>query len=233
VPEITAEWFSRVLQIILIDLVLSGDNAVVIGMAARPLAPRQRRIAIAIGGGAACVLRIALTTAAAFLLGLPALKAIGGLLLVWIAVRLLEPAEEAAASGTSSSTLMSAVGTILLADVIMSLDNVLGVAAVSHADVFLLIFGLVVSMAILMIGGSVFAELIDRMWWLAYLGAAVIAWTGADMLQEDVLVDQLVNLPDVARWVVDGLVTVGTIVLARRLFHNSTAARITAGSQQT
>src|SRR6266850_1530609 len=142
-PEITTELISRVLQIILIDLVLSGDNAVVIGMAARPLPRRQRRLAIVFGGGAAIVLRIALTAGAALLLGLPALKAIGGLLLLWIAVRLLEPVG-APDEAKSATTLAGAIGTILLADFIMSLDNVLGVAAASRADVLLLIFGLLV-----------------------------------------------------------------------------------------
>jgi YjbE family integral membrane protein len=229
VPEITAELISRVLQIILIDLVLSGDNAVVIGMAARPLPRRQRRLAIVFGGGAAIVLRIALTAGAALLLGLPALKAIGGLLLLWIAVRLLEPVS-APDEAKSATTLAGAIGTILLADFIMSLDNVLGVAAASRADVVLLIFGLLVSMAILMVGGSVFADLIDSQWWLAYLGAAVIAWTGADMFQDDDLVAQVVNLPDLARWTIDAAFTVGVIVLARRLYQ---APGLTARSERT
>jgi YjbE family integral membrane protein len=194
VPELSPELISRILQIILIDLVLSGDNAVVIGMAAYPLPRKQRRIAILFGGGAAIVLRITLTSVAALLLGLPALKAVGGLLLLWIGFRLLEQSETDETK--QASTLMGAIGTILLADFIMSLDNVLGVAAASHGDVVLLIFGLLFSMAILMVGGSVFAELIERLWWLAYLGAGVIAWTGADMVQEDALVLQFVVLPD-------------------------------------
>jgi predicted tellurium resistance membrane protein TerC len=100
----------------------------------------------------------------------------------------------------------------------MSLDNVLGVAAASRGDVPLLIFGLLVSMAILMIGGSIFANLLDRLWWLAYLGAAVIAWTGADMIQDDGLVNQIVAAPDLMRWTINAIVTVAVILIARRIF---------------
>jgi YjbE family integral membrane protein len=217
VPEFSAELISRILQIVLIDLVLSGDNAVVIGMAARPLHDRQRKLAIVIGGGAAIVLRVTLTSIAALLLGLPALKAIGGAVLLWIAVRLLEP--QTPESETKAATsLAGAIGTILLADFIMSLDNVLGVAAASHGDVPLLIFGLLVSMAILMVGGSVFANLLDRLWWLAYLGAAVIAWTGADMIQDDGLINQVIAAPDVMRWTINAIVTVAVILIARRIY---------------
>ena len=230
--EVSAELATRIVQIILIDLVLSGDNAVVIGMAARPLHDRQRKLAIVIGGGAAIVLRITLTSIAALLLGLPALKAIGGAVLLWIAVRLLEPAADDD-EGRTANTLAGAIGTILLADFIMSLDNVLGVAAASHGDVPLLIFGLLVSMAILMVGGSVFANLLDRLWWLAYLGAAVIAWTGADMIQEDSLVAQVVAFPDVGRWLVNAIVTVGVILFARRLYGIPSGQALRSRSEQT
>jgi YjbE family integral membrane protein len=213
--ELSGELVPRILQIVLIDLVLSGDNAVVIGMAAHPLPRGQRRLAIILGGGAAIALRITLTSVAALLLGFPALKAVGGLLLLWIAFRLLEQEGGDGAEGVkAASTLGGAIGTILLADFIMSLDNVLGVAAASHGDLVLLIFGLVLSMAILMVGGSIFAELIDRLWWLAYAGAVVIAWTGADMFQEDSLVAQVVQLPDIGRIALDALVALCVVALA-------------------
>ncbi|HEV7663396.1 MAG TPA: YjbE family putative metal transport protein [Chloroflexota bacterium] len=212
-------WFSgdllaRIVQIILIDLVLSGDNAVVIGMAAHPLPRRQRQMAILFGGLAALVLRIALTAVAALLLDLPALKAIGGLLLLWIAYRLLEVEQSDDGKPRQASTLRGAIGTILVADFVMSLDNVLGVAAASNSDVVLLIFGLVVSMAIVMLGGSIFASLIDRLWWLAYLGALVLAWTGCEMIQEDALVSRMAELPMLARWAVDCAVSVAVVALA-------------------
>lgn len=192
------ELLSAVFGIVLIDLVLSGDNAVVIGMAAHRLPPRQRRLAILFGGGAAIVLRLALTAIAALLLTLPYLKAIGGLLLLGVAYKLLREEESADAEtepnsrrSSTTATLRGAIVTILLADFIMSLDNVLGVAAASHGDVALLLFGLGLSMAILMLGGSIVASVINRLWWLAYVGTAVIAWTGIEMFLEDPAIEHL------------------------------------------
>lgn len=212
--EVSGELVSRILQIILINLVLSADNAVVIGMAAHPLPPRQRRMAVVFGGGMAVLLRVGLTGVAVWLLGLPSLKAIGGLLLLWIAFKLLEWEDENPDAARSASTLRGAIATILLADVVMSLDNVLGVAAASGGDIVLLIFGLIVSMGIVMLGGGVFANLIDRLWWLAYVGAAVIAWTGAAMLQEDALVAELASLPVYAQGALNVVVTVVVVGLA-------------------
>jgi YjbE family integral membrane protein len=226
--ELSGELIPRVLQIILIDLVLSGDNAVVIGMAAHPLPNRQRRIAILVGGGAALLLRVVLTAVAALLLGLPALKAIGGLLLLWIAFRLLQPDESGDPEAKEAHSMRGAIATILLADVVMSLDNVLGVAAASNADVGLLIFGLVVSMAIVMLGGGIFADLIDRLWWLAYAGATVIAWTGADMVQDDDLLTQFGSFPAEVRPVVSALVSLIVVAVAHRVHRYQPASRQSA-----
>jgi YjbE family integral membrane protein len=217
-----------VLQIILIDLVLSGDNAVVIGMAAQPLPRRQRQVAIAVGGATALVLRVALTAVAALLLDLPALKAIGGVLLLWIAYGLLKVEADDGGRARTASTLSGAIGTILLADFIMSLDNVLGVAAASNGDVLLLTFGLVVSMALVMLGGGLFAELIDRLWWLAYAGALVIAWTGVDMIQDEGLFGPVGDLPLAARVAINGLVSAAVVVLAHRAHRRQPATRQTA-----
>jgi len=211
--QLSAGLFAGLLQIIIINIVLSGDNAVVIGLAANPLPPRQRRLAIILGGGAAVGLRIVLTSVAALLLRVWAVQAIGGLLLLWIAFKLLEQQEEASEGGRTSTDLRSAVGTILLADLIMSLDNVLGVAAASGGDLVLLIFGLLISMAIVMLGGGVFAELIDKLWWLAYVGAAVISWTGIEMTLSDDLIEGvaagLVGEP--GRLIISALVTIAVV----------------------
>src|SRR5262245_16597342 len=157
----------QVLRIVIIDLVLSGDNAVVIGMAAHRLPPRQRKIAILIGGGAAIVLRIALTLIAALLLSLTGLQLIGGLLLFWTGFKLLAAEEDEAKGVKVAHSMKDAIFTILLADFIMSLDNVLGVAAASQGHLGLLTFGLVFSMAILMFMGSLVAGMINRFAWLA------------------------------------------------------------------
>jgi YjbE family integral membrane protein len=213
---VASELVARILQIVLIDLVLSGDNAVVIGMAAHPLPGRQRRLAILIGGGAALALRVALTAIAALLLEIPALKLVGGLLLLWIAYRLLE-VENDSDTKRAPTTLRGAVATILLADFVMSLDNVLGVAAASDGDVPLLLVGLAISMAIVIFGGSVVAALLDRLWWLAYVGALVIAWTGADLIQDDVLVSQAADIiPPLVQILVSAFVSVLVVVVAHR-----------------
>jgi YjbE family integral membrane protein len=175
-------------RIVLIDLVLSGDNAVVIGMAAHRLPQQQRRFAIMFGGGAAIVLRIILTGIAALLLKVSGLQLAGGLLLVWIGFKLLKQEEEDTGEMKAASSMRGAIFTILVADFIMSTDNVLGVAGASEGDMKLLLFGLVLSMAILMWMGSMVANLINRFGWLSYIGAAVIAWTGAIMIFEDPIV---------------------------------------------
>jgi YjbE family integral membrane protein len=215
-----------VLGIVLIDLVLSGDNAIIIGMAAHRLPPRQRRLAIIFGGGAAVVLRIALTAAAALLLTLPGLQAIGGLLLLWIAFKLLKEEEETHESVQPAARLREAVMTILLADVVMSLDNVLGVAAASSGNLALLLFGLALSVAILMFGGSLAAQFLDRLWWLAYVGAGVIAWTGTDMLLKDPVVAHVGMLAEEAQLVVTVLVTVAILVLAHFVHRHRPEQRV-------
>jgi YjbE family integral membrane protein len=176
------------LQIIIIDLALSGDNAVVIGMAAHRLPAQQRRWAIIIGGSGAIVLRILLTVIAALLLRLSGLQLAGGLLLIWIAFKLLKEEEESAEGVQSAGTLRKAIMTILVADLVMSTDNVLAVAGASAGNTTLLMFGLILSMIILMWMGTLVANLINRFGWLSYVGAAVIAWTGALMIFEDHLV---------------------------------------------
>ncbi|HEX3247012.1 MAG TPA: TerC family protein [Chloroflexota bacterium] len=190
------ETLSAILGIVLIDLVLSGDNAIVIGMAAHRLPARQRRWAVLIGGGSAIALRIALTAIAAMLLTIPGLQAFGGLLLLWIAFKLLKQEGESSEGVKEASSLRDAVVTILVADFVMSLDNVLGVAGASGGDMTLLIFGLALSVTILMLGGSLVSQMMDRMWWLAYVGSAVIAWTGVDMFLEDPVVHSLGVIPE-------------------------------------
>lgn len=181
------------LSIVLIDLVLSGDNAVVIGMAAHRLPPRLRRYAILTGAGAAITLRIGLTAVATVLLQLPWIRLIGGTVLVWIGFKLLKEGEEVHEGVAGSAGLIEAVSTIVAADVVMSVDNILAVAAAAHGDFMLLIFGLILSMAIMLAGGSLIATMIDKFWWLIYLGSGVIAWTGAEMMFADPFVEHLLK----------------------------------------
>jgi YjbE family integral membrane protein len=174
-------------SIILIDLVLSGDNTLVIGVAAHRLPPRQRRIAVVAGGALAIALRILFTLIAAFLLRVPYLHLVGGLLLLGVAAKVIREEEELerglAAPGKDG--LWPAILTIVFADAAMSLDNVLGVAGAAGDDLTLLVLGLVLSMALMILAGNAIANLLNRYRWLAYLGAAVIAWTGAAMALRD------------------------------------------------
>ena len=203
-----------VLAIIIIDLVLSGDNAVVIGMAAHRLPPGDRRTAIALGGGAAIVLRVILTVAAGHLLQISGLRVIGGLLLIWIAFKLLKQEEESAEGIKAAGSMREAVTTIVIADLVMSTDNVLGVAAAAHNDSSLLVFGLVGSMAIILWMGTVVARLINKFLWLSYVGAAVIAWTGTLMIFDDPLVEKTGWISRPIAYISAGIITIAITAFA-------------------
>ena len=182
--ELDLEFLGRVFQIILADLVLSGDNAVVIGMAARSLPAEQRRRAIIFGGAAAVGLRIFFTVITALLLRVPLLSFVGGLMLLYIALNLIrsETGEEHVREGRS---MADAIRIIIVADAVMSLDNMLAVAASAHGSVPLLIFGLVLSIPLLLVGSGVIANLMNRFPWLVWLGAAVLAYTAGQMMAHD------------------------------------------------
>jgi YjbE family integral membrane protein len=185
VQLIPPELIGPIIAIILIDLTLSGDNAVVIGMAAHRLPARQRKMAIMLGAGGAIVIRVALTAVAAMLLQVPYLKVVGGLLLAWIAFKLLKEEEESSEGSTGTGSFRSAIQTIMIADFIMSLDNIIGVAAASKGNMGLLLFGLGLSMAIMMVAGSAVSSMLDKFWWLAYVGSGVIAWISVEMVLTD------------------------------------------------
>lgn len=177
----------NILQIIIIDIVLSGDNAVVIALAAHKLPIHQRKRAILWGGGIAIGMRIAFTMLMAFLLMVPGLRFFGGILLVWIACKLLigeEEEGEVTADDADRSTLQ-AIKMIFLADFVMSLDNMLAVAGASHGNATLLLFGLFVSIGIIMTCSAFIAQLMNRYHWIVYVGAAILAWTAGEMLIGD------------------------------------------------
>jgi YjbE family integral membrane protein len=226
------EAVSSLLSIILINLVLSGDNALVIGMAAHRLPPSQRRTAIVVGTGAAVALRVALTFVAALLLQVPFLELVGGLLLLWIAFQLLEEEEEEAA-GEAPEGLRAAIRTIVIADVVMSLDNILGVAGAAHGESWLLAIGLVISMVLVMFGGSLVATLLNKFWWLAYLATAIIAWTGADMIFQDQGLHRFVpRLEDPSSHLIETIVAwviAVAVVAFAHWFHRSGAPLRSAG----
>lgn len=169
-------------KIIGINIILSGDNAVVIALACRSLPRRQRMIGILLGAGAAVILRIIFTVIVNQLLGIHYLKLIGGLLLFWIAVKLViqEEADEDSVRGGSS--VWEAVKIVAIADIVMSLDNVLAIAAAAGGDVYLIIFGLIISIPLVIGGATLITNLLTRYPILVWAGAALLGWVAGELL---------------------------------------------------
>src|SRR3954467_3629663 len=172
------------LKIIGVNVILSGDNAVVIALAARSLPPQQQKKAVFWGAGAAVILRIILTIFAAALLALPWLKIVGSLLLFWIGVKLLIP-EEGDDDIKASDQLLAAIKTILIADLVMSLDNVIAVAAAAGGHMGLLIIGLAVSIPLVVFGATLLIKLMERFPAIITVGAGLIGWVAGEMLVAD------------------------------------------------
>lgn len=175
-------------QIILVNIVLSGDNAVVIALAARALPPRQQTKAIFWGAGAAVVMRIILTVIAVEMLKWPWLKLIGAVLLLWIAVKLLMPEHGGDEDVDSSDNLWAAIKTILVADLVMSLDNVIAVAAAAKGSLTLLILGLAISIPLVVFGATMLMKLMGRWPIIITIGAALLGWVSGDMAATDPVV---------------------------------------------
>jgi YjbE family integral membrane protein len=188
-----ADFWIGLLKIIWINIILSGDNAVVIALAARSLPPHQQKKAILFGSGAAVVLRIILTVVAAQLLALSYLQIIGGLLLLWIGVQLLGDEDEAEEGEAEQKGLMAAVRTILIADIVMSLDNVIAVAAAAKGSTPLLIIGLAISIPLVVFGSTLMIKMMERYPIIITLGAALIGWVGGETMISDVALKEVVE----------------------------------------
>lgn len=180
-----ASFWLSVLQIIAIDIMLGGDNAVVIALACRKLPPEQRRKGIAWGVVGAVALRIVLIFFALQLLALPFLKVVGALLLLWIGVKLLY-SEEDEHDIEGASHLLGAIRTIIVADAVMSLDNVIAVAGAAKGDILLVVFGIVVSIPIIVWGSQLVLKLMERFPFVIAIGAGLLGWIAGDMLLRDV-----------------------------------------------
>lgn len=186
-PEITSSLFwIAVLQIIAIDIMLGGDNAVVIALACRKLPPEQRKKGIFWGVVGAIGLRVAMIFFALQLLALPYLKIVGALLLFWIGVKLMLQGDEDGHDGIDGgTTLAAAIKTIIVADAVMSLDNVIAVAGASHGSIVLVTFGILISIPIVVWGSKIVLTLMDRFPVVITLGAALLGWIGGGMMLTD------------------------------------------------
>ncbi|GAB4358367.1 MAG: TerC family protein [Immundisolibacter sp.] len=184
-PSGAAFWVA-LLQIIGIDVILSGDNAVVIALASRGLPPAQRRRAVLLGTGAAIAMRVTLALVAAALLSYPGLRLAGGVLLLWIGISLLRPDGAQGGHGAATaSTLGGAVRTILVADLAMSLDNVVGIAAAAKGSAVLLLLGLAVSIPLIVFSSTVLLRLMDRFPVIVVIGAGLLGYVAAEMIVSD------------------------------------------------
>ena len=190
----SAEWFTALGSVIVIDLVMSGDNAIIVGLAAAGLPPELRRKAIVVGVAAATVLRIFFALITFQLLQIIGLTLAGGLLLLWVSWKMWrdirqhnaeqrkQAGEEVSEQSRGSKTFRQALIAIVVADVSMALDNILGVAGAAHDHIEVLVFGLVLSIALMAVAANYIAKLIERHNWIGYVGLVVIAWVAVDMI---------------------------------------------------
>jgi len=183
--EFTAAYLIAVGQIVWIDLLLLGDNAVVIAMACRSLPEKQRRLGILLGASCAIGLRIIFAFIISQLLGVPFLKTLGGLLLAWIAIKLIMGEKSEEKDIASPDRLWKAVGTVAVADAVMSLDNVVAIAAIARENYSLFIFGLALSVPLIVIGASLITKIITRFPIFIWAGAALLGWIAGEMIIGD------------------------------------------------
>lgn len=183
------EFWAALLKIIGVNIILSGDNAVVIALACRSLPPRQQKMGIIFGAGAAVVLRVIFTFVVVALMAIPYLKFAGGLLLFWIGYKLMQPEDEGDKDVTAASNLFGAVRTVLIADAVMSLDNVIAVAGAAEAyppaKEVLIGLGLLISIPLVVFGAAILIKLIARFPIIVVLGAALIGWVGGEVIVTD------------------------------------------------
>jgi len=200
--EFSWAFFWAVMSIVLIDLVLAGDNAVVIAMAVKNLPGRQRTWGIALGAGGAVVIRVLCTFAVAQLLVMPFVKLIGGAAVIWIAVKLLtQGAAEESHEQRAAAGLWQALWIIIVADMSMGIDNMLAVGAASHGNLFLLLFGLILSIPFVVFMSTLLAKLMDRYPVILWLGAALLGKVGGEMMATDPFVVELLKLPHWSEYV--------------------------------
>ena len=215
----SAQFWVDVFKIIMIDLLLSGDNAVVIALACRNLPLEQRKKGIFYGVVGAIGLRVVLTFFAVSLLSLPYLKLVGALLLIWIGIKLILPEDDEHGEGNikAEAHLWGAVKTIIIADFVMSLDNVLGVAGAAHGNAMLLVFGLLVSIPMIAWSSQLVLKLIDRFPFIIYGGGALLGYVAGEMLVGEALFKPLLEAQHALHWLVPGAGAVLVLVAGKWL----------------
>jgi YjbE family integral membrane protein len=206
------------LQIVLIDLLLAGDNALVIAMAVRSLPRRERRIGTLCGAGVAVALRVALTYVAARLLQIPYLQLIGGIFILWIALKVLSDASDPPDAAAATQRLWQAIWYVVFADLTMSADNILAIAGASNGNFGLILFGLAVSIPFVVFSSNLLADLMNKYPATIYAGAAILGKVAGDLILRDALVVRMMHPGDGARYAVDAVLVAGIIAwgLARR-----------------
>ncbi|ADL56557.1 TerC family protein [Gallionella capsiferriformans] len=214
----TTSFWVDVLKIIMIDILLSGDNAVVIALACRNLPAAQRKKGIWFGMAGAVGLRIVLTFFAVSLLALPYLKLVGAFLLIWIGIKLILPEDEHDEGNIKADArLMGAVKTIIIADFVMSLDNVLGVAAAAKGNVSLLVFGLLISIPLIAWSSQLVLKLIDRFPYIIYGGGALLGYVAGEMLVTEALFATIVEARHYLHWLVPGVCALLVLLIGKWL----------------
>jgi YjbE family integral membrane protein len=215
--SVSFDWvfLSGLISIVIIDLILAGDNAVIIAMAVRSLPPGQRRKGILFGAGAAVLLRVVATFFVSQLLMINFIKLIGGLLILWIAVKLFIEGVPDEGMEREAATIAQAVRVIVIADITMSTDNMLAVAGASHGNMFLLLFGLGLSIPFVVFTSTLLSMLMDRYPIIIYLGAAILGKVGAEMIMTDPVVVDFLAPSQIAQYAVEFISAVGVIVAGR------------------
>ena len=225
---LSATWLSALLAIVLIDLVLAGDNAIVIALAARQLPAHLQKKAIVWGTIGAIVVRSAMTVGVVWLLRIPGLMLVGGLGLVWIAYKLLAPQESDGQHAPVATTFWGAMKTIVIADALMGVDNVLGVAGAAKGSFDLVVIGLLISVPIVVWGSTLVLRLVERFHIIVYAGAGVLAYTAAHMIVGEPLLDGFYDANSAYRYATYAVLVVGVLSsgwwTARRVQHHAAAS---------
>lgn len=212
-------WWSALLAIILIDLVLAGDNAIVIALAARKLPPALQKKAIWFGTVGAIAVRSVLTVAVVWLLKIPGLMLIGGLGLLWIACKLILDTGEDKEHDIRVTTFWGAMKTIIVADALMGIDNVLGVAGAAQGSFDLVVIGLLVSVPIVVFGSTLVLKMVERWPVIINIGAAVLAFTAAKMITDEALLDPIYDgtarIHEIARWATFGVAIALVLIVGK------------------